>query len=112
MAMLSLSLYVGKSTEYLSFDGISLWTGTEALCLFRPAAFSGLTYSTVASTCRIKHASRLSVAQTTKIVTLASVSTSALALQDVLQTVQGAIGILTTLHGNEQGDACIDIEEI
>lgn len=108
MAMLSLSLYVGKSTEYLSFAGISLCTGTEALCLFRPAAFSVLTYSTVASTCRIKHVSRLSVAQTAKIVTLASVSKSALALHDALQTLQGATGTLTTLHGDEKGDACME----
>lgn len=84
MAMLSLSLYVGKSTEYLSFDGMSQGTGTDALRLVRPAALSVLTCSTVASVCRIKHASRLSVAQIQKIVTLASVLESALALHDAL----------------------------
>lgn len=80
--------------------------------MFRPAAFSVLTYSTVASTCRIKRASRLSVAQIKKIFTVASVLESALALHDALQTVQGAMGVLTTLHGDEQGDACIGLAEI
>ena len=108
MAMLSLSLYVGKSTEYLSFDGITYWAGTEALCLFRSTISSVFTYSIVASTCRIKHASRLSVAQMGKIATLMTVSKSALELHDTLQTVQAAIGKLFTLHGDEQGDACIE----
>lgn len=43
-----------------------------------------------------------------KIGTLASVLMSALALHDALPTVQGAIGIMATLHGDEQGDACIE----
>ena len=86
--------------------------GTEALCLCRPAALSVLSYSTVSFNVQDQACIKIVRTQIKKIVTLASMLESALALYDALQTVQGAMGVLTTLHGDEQGDACIGLEEI